>query len=114
MEHSLRIYYLAWELKSAGMNWKSSVLARCLSGKALEVAKLKADPTFAAEEDRAAAFVAAGHGCRATFFNYANKLLPVGDVPPITLSQSSPNSPLLPKQSFWDFLKNRYGDIGSG
>ena len=59
-QHSLRTYVLAWELKTAGLDWRQAVLSRCLTGTLLAVAKLKSDPSFASEEERARAFVAAG------------------------------------------------------
>ena len=45
-----------------------------MSGKLLVVAQLKANDQYASEEDRVRAFVAAGHGCRASYFNLAKKL----------------------------------------
>ena len=39
-------------------------------------AEAKADPAFHKEEERLAAFVEAGGGCRATYFNQAKKLQP--------------------------------------
>src|SRR5450755_4576864 len=87
---SLRSYVLAWELKTAGLNWRQAVLSRCLTGVALEVAKLKANPSFASEEERVRAFVAAGLGCRATYFNYAKKLQPHEGSSAIKLTHSSP------------------------
>src|SRR5207253_2457952 len=42
-QHSLRTYCHAWELKQAGLDWRQGVLCRCLTGAALEVAKLKAN-----------------------------------------------------------------------
>lgn len=71
---SFRHYVATGELKQAGLDWKGAMLARCLSGKQLIVAQLKADARFASEEERAQAFVAAEHGCRATYFNIAKKL----------------------------------------
>ena len=49
-QHSLRTYVLAWELKKAGLDWRQGVLSRCLTGAALAVATLKANPAFASEE----------------------------------------------------------------
>jgi hypothetical protein len=67
--HSLRSYWMASELKEAGMDWKASILSRCVSGAALEVAKLKANPSFGSEKERAEAFVKSGWGCRGTYYN---------------------------------------------
>lgn len=94
-EHSLRTYVLAWELKQARLDWKAMVLGRCLSGKALLVATLKADTGFATEEERARAFDEGGHGCRATYFKYAKKLAASEPVPTITLTVSGP--PTVPR-----------------
>src|SRR6266699_4208191 len=56
-QHSLRTYCHAWELKQAGLDWRQGVLCRCLTGVALAVAKLKANPDFASEAQRVQAFV---------------------------------------------------------
>ncbi len=76
VNHSFRTYLLASELKKARMDWKRTILSRFLSGAALLVAQLKADPTFKSEEERAKAFQAGGGGSRATYFNYVKKLQP--------------------------------------
>src|SRR5437773_1558678 len=88
-QHSLRTYFHAWELKQAGLNWRQGVLGRCLTGAALKVAKLKADPTFASENERVRAFVQAGAGCRASY-RHAKKLHPVASPPKIVLNQTAP------------------------
>ena len=110
--HSLRTYVLAWELKKAGMNWRQAVLSRCLKGTALEVAKLKTNPSFQSEEDRVRAFVAAGLGCRATYFNYAKKLQPHESLPEIKLMQTSP--PQEVHADYLDLLVRRFGPLGNG
>jgi hypothetical protein len=74
--HSFRTYLLALELKKAQMDWKRTILSRLLSGPALLVAQLKADPAFKSEEERVKAFRERGGGSRATYFNYAKKLHP--------------------------------------
>src|SRR4051812_9554310 len=51
-QHSLRTYVLAAELKGAGLDWRGGVLSRCLTGTKLAVARLRADPAFATEEER--------------------------------------------------------------
>ena len=53
-----------------------AILGPCLTGTALAVAKFRADASFASDAKRAQAFVAAGLGCRATYFNIAKKLQP--------------------------------------
>lgn len=68
-EPSFRIYVRASELKAAGLDWRSMVLAHCYSGVTRIIAELRADESFENEEARAQAFVARGHGCRATYFN---------------------------------------------
>jgi hypothetical protein len=72
--HSFRIYVKAQELKNAGLPWETAVLERSLSGKTLEVAKLRCDRSFQSEEERARAFVQRGLGCRATYFNHVRRL----------------------------------------
>jgi hypothetical protein len=95
-QHSLRTYVLAAELKQAGMDWRSAVLARCLFGVRLEVARLKADPAYAREEDRARAFVTGGLGCRASYFNHARLLAPATGVPRLCLTRTEPPTQNLP------------------
>src|SRR5229473_4798139 len=58
--HSLRTYHHAWELRQAGLDWRQGVLGRCLTGIALSVAKLKADPAFTSEAARVEAFIQSG------------------------------------------------------
>jgi hypothetical protein len=73
---SLRMYTQAAESKAAGLDWTEDILSRSLTGTALKVALLRADTSYRSEEDRVRAFVAAGLGCRATYFNYARLLRP--------------------------------------
>jgi hypothetical protein len=75
-KHSFRTYLLAFELKKAQMDWKRTTLSRFLSGPALLVAQLKADPAFESEAGRVKAFGEGGGGSRATYFNYAKKIRP--------------------------------------
>jgi hypothetical protein len=77
--HSFRTYLLASELKKAQMDWKRTILSRFLSGPALLVAQLKADPTFRSEAERVNAFREGGGGSRSTYFNYAKKIFPPAD-----------------------------------
>ena len=74
--HSFRTYILASELKKAEMNWRQAILSRCLSGPALLVARIKADPTLQSEAARIKAFQDGGGGGRTTYFNHARKLSP--------------------------------------
>lgn len=86
---SMRTYYLAAELKRAGMDWRRFVLGRCLSGSKLLVAQLKADPSYTSEKDRERAFIERGGGCRATYYNLA-KLLQGPVTPPQMILDNSP------------------------
>jgi len=112
--HSLRTYVLAWELKKAGMDWRKGVLSRCLTGVALAVALLKANPAFASEEDRVRAFVESGAGCRATYFNQAKKLQPMSNKPEIKLAHSAPPGDAEPNRDIFDMLRRRFGQLGNG
>ena len=111
---SLRTYVLAWELKTAGLDWAQAVLNRCVSGAALEVAKLKANASFESEEARVRAFVAADFGCRASYFTYAKKLKPYQSTPKIKLSHSSRPEEVKPRADFLDILRRRFGPLGNG
>ncbi|HEX4592318.1 MAG TPA: hypothetical protein VH120_20455, partial [Gemmataceae bacterium] len=112
--HSLRIYVLASELKRAEMDWRACVLARCLTGAALAVARLKADPTYVTEEDRVQAFVASGEGCRASYFNHARKLKPSGPRPDCKLTGSAAPPSRDPDPSYIEVLRRRFGQLGLG
>ncbi len=112
--HSLRTYVHAWELKQAGLNWRQAVLCRCLSGVALAVAKLKANPTFASEAERARAFVQSGAGCRATYFNHAKKLQPSSETPKFLVAYSQPPAAAVPSADHIERLRRRFGDLGNG
>lgn len=113
---SFRNYVTAAELKRAGLDWKQATLARCLSGKRLVVAELKADEGFASEEERAQAFVAFGHGCRATYFNIAKKLPKVVQPPCLTLKtiEAAADEAKGPPPDFFEILKRRHGQLGNG
>jgi hypothetical protein len=113
-QHSLRTYRQAWELKQAGLDWRRVVLGRCLSGPALVVARLKADPSFSSEAARVQAFIAAGVGCRATYFHHARKLRPVADVPKLALTHTSPPAAELFSPNHLDDLRRRYRRLGNG
>jgi hypothetical protein len=113
-QHSLRTYRQAWELKQAGLDWRRVVLSRCLTGPALLVARLKADPSFASEAARVHAFIAAGAGCRATYFHHAKKLQPTADVPKIALAHSAPPAAAIPTPGHLDDLRKKYGPLGNG
>jgi hypothetical protein len=90
-EASMRHYVAAWELKQAGIDWRSLVLSRCLSGKALLVAQLQASNAYSSEAERVKAFIARGGGSRSTYFNLAKKLrAPAVAVPSICLTSPVP------------------------
>jgi hypothetical protein len=90
-EPSMRHYVAAWELKQAGIDWRSLVLSRSLSGKELLVAQLKASPEYASEAERVRAFIAGGGGSRATYFNLAKRLQACpGTAPSIPLKNPPP------------------------
>jgi hypothetical protein len=110
---SMRHYARALELKRAGMDWRSTALGPWLSGPALLVAKLKADPSFDSEEDRVRAFIKQGGGCRSSYFNNARKLQPPAEPPNIDLAANQPgveggDSDLL------GMLRRRHGLLGNG
>jgi hypothetical protein len=113
-QHSLRTYRQAYELKQAGLDWRRAVLSRCLTGSALLVARLKADPSFRSEAARVQAFVAAGAGCRASYFHLAQKLRPVADVPKLALTHTAPPVAEIPSFDHLGDLRKRYGRLGDG
>ena len=111
-EASMRHYVAAWELKQAGLDWRSLVLSRCLSGRALLVAQLKANPDYASEGDRVRAFVAANGGSRATYFNLAKQLqAQVPRAPSIRLKSQPPRRPA-GNDEIWQVLRKWHGHIG--
>jgi hypothetical protein len=118
-QHSLRTYSHAWELKQAGLDWRQGVLCRCLTGVALVVAKLKANPDFASEAQRVQAFVRSGAGCRASYFRHAKKLQPVETLPKILLKQTSSPSVEATQMDtaqvdLLERLRRRFGRLGNG
>jgi hypothetical protein len=113
-QHSLRLYSQAWELKQAGLDWRHAVLSRCLTGPTLLVARLKADPSLPSEAARVRAFLAAGGGCRATYYHHARKLQPSAPTPKIALRQTAPPSEVVPSPDHLDHLRRRFGQLGNG
>jgi len=118
-QHSLRTYCHAWELKQAGLDWRQGVLCRCLSGVALAVARLKANPDFANEAERVRAFVQSGAGCRASYFRHAKKLHATVAPPKILLTQASPPQDMTASDAkappnHLDRLRRRFGRLGNG
>lgn len=109
---TMRLYRAAWELKQATMDWRGQLLGRWLSGTRLLVARLRADSSFASEEDRARAFVEQGGGSRATYFNHAKKLRTPTGVPKIVLTNSvAPSDEPL---DLMEMLRQRHGGLGRG
>jgi hypothetical protein len=113
-QHSLRTYHQAWELKRANLDWRQAVLCRFLTGPALVVARLKADPSLASEAARVRAFIAAGAGCRATYYHHAKKLRATAAPPPISLAQTALPADALPSADHLDHLRRRFGRLGNG
>jgi hypothetical protein len=113
-QHSLRTYGQAWELKQARLDWRRAVMSRCLMGPALLVARLQADATFASEAARVRAFIAAGGGCRATYYHHARKLRPPTEVPRIVLTNKAPPKMDAATPDHLDDLRHRYGRLGNG
>jgi len=113
-QHSLRTYCHAWELKQAGLDWRQGVLCRCLTGVALAVAKLKANPNFANEAERIRAFVRSGAGCRASYFRHARKLQPAARSQKIVLTQATPPVTEVAPRNHLDQLQRRFGRLGNG
>jgi hypothetical protein len=89
-EASMRHYVAAWELKQAGLDWRSLVLSRCLKGRALLVAQVKADPGYGSEAERLKAFQAQGGGSRSTYFKLARRLQPAVPAAAIKLNNPPP------------------------
>jgi hypothetical protein len=113
-QHSLRTYCHAWELKRADLDWRQGVLCRCLTGVALAVAKLKANPAFASEDERVRTFVQSGAGCRASYFRYAKKLQTAASPPKIALIHTTPPDEASAHQGHLDQLRRRFGRLGNG
>ena len=87
---------------------------RCLTGPALLVAQVKADPQYATEAERVKEFIAAGGGCRATYFNHAKKLSAGQAAVPKLVLKGQPPVLSQPGMDFLSRLRQRYGDLGNG
>ncbi|QDV81021.1 hypothetical protein [Botrimarina mediterranea] len=89
---SMRHYVQAAELKAAGMEWLDILHREGFAEKTVLVAKIKNDPKFTTEAQRAKAFKEQGGGGRSTYFAHAKKL--VGkkriDVPHTKLKRRKP------------------------
>ena len=73
-EPSLRHYVRARELKAAGMDWTAVLAGEEENKRARLAAEVLGSENYASTAERVKAFVAAGGGCRATFFNYRKRL----------------------------------------
>ncbi len=110
---SMRDYALAWELKRAGMDYKSWLLTRWgMTGTRLLVAKLKADPSFSTEAERVHAFIEQGGGCRATYYNHAKRLGQPLEIPVIRLRNRPPERRPTDARLL-DLLRRRFGILGN-
>jgi len=58
--------------------------------------------------------VAAGLGCRATYFNYAKKLQPRVTPAAVKLVQSSPPAEAKSSGDILDIFRRRFGQLGNG
>ncbi len=109
----MRDYALAWELKRAGMDYKSWLLTRWgMTGTRLLVAKLKADPSFSTEAERVRAFIEQGGGCRATYYNHAKRLRQPLELPAIRLHHRPPDRRPCDARLL-DLLRRRFGILGN-
>ncbi len=85
---SMRPYGKAAEMKAAGIDWRAILMGQWKAGKLWRVEAAQANPKLATEEDRAAVFVAARWGSRATYFRHLDRwrkavgARPVPDSPP--------------------------------
>jgi len=88
-EPSLRLYLRAAELRRAGMDWTNALPLAPENIRKRLIMQLKADQSHATEESRVRSFVSGGGGCRATYFNYARRLLSQGVFPHSTTREKN-------------------------
>jgi hypothetical protein len=112
-EPSMRHYVAAWELKQAGIDWRSLVLTRCLSGNSLLVAQLKASPKYGSEAERVRAFIASGGGSRATYFNLSKRLQSRAGTAPRIQLRSPPPPRRAPDPELFRILRKWKGHFGN-
>jgi len=112
---SMRYYVLAYEKKQAGLDWRSALLQRFVSGTARVVANLLADPSYDSEEDRARAFTAVSGYARSTYFRVKAELYAQVPPPNITLRRKSPPAvdTAIP-EDIVAILRQRFGKLGRG
>ena len=111
---SMRDYHRSWKLKRAGLDWRRYWLERALPAPTCHVARLRADRSFASEEDRVRAFVAAGWGSRATYFNHARKLSPPAAALHLPLKNTRPPAWAEEDPTLLDLLQQWHGELGQG
>ncbi len=85
-EPSMRHYVRAAELKEAGLDWVKVLLSDTVPEKALLIAKLKADPAYAEERDRVAAFGQLSGGGQTTYYKWAKRIRSPVDVSQLKMS----------------------------
>lgn len=72
-----RHYLFARSLRRARIkDWKKLVIERIAQSALRAVAQIEIDETLITRQEKAVAYVAAGHGSRASYFRYAKKLPP--------------------------------------
>lgn len=109
---SMRDYFKGAELNAAGLEWKKPLLARWgLTEVRLLVAALMADDRFATERERVDAFVKAGGGSVATYYNHKKLLERPFEVPKFQLSSPEPQAP---DPDILSILRRRHGHLGNG
>ena len=70
----MRHYVRAKELKAAGMDWTVTLAVEDENRRARLAAEVLGSDNYASTAERVKAFVEAGGGCRATFFNWRRRL----------------------------------------
>jgi hypothetical protein len=71
---SMRDYDKARRMKKAGLEWQPLLHKQWKCSRLARVAALRADPSFATEEERVQAFVAGGSGSKATYYRDVDRL----------------------------------------
>ena len=88
-EPTLRHYVRAKELKTAGMDWTKVLADESENPRARLAAALLENPVYSSTAARVQAFIEQGGGCRATFFNYRQKLQGEGLAKRVAFSSST-------------------------
>lgn len=110
---SMRHYVKASELKAADMDWRGYLLGRFLTGPALLVATLRADPSYETESERVEAFTAMGGGTRSTYFYQSARLPKSVETPQILLKNASQAQPTT-GQSWFEQIQGKAERWGRG